>query len=224
MDATPENTPPSGSDGVAPTSGQDKQEIKREILDFVKLVAWFLVIFLGLRTYVIEGYEVQGPSMLPTLENNQRILVFKLPHKLSSWGLLGDLAVIKPGDIVVFESPDAPGKRYVKRVIAAGPKATDRNTVDAEAGGGDAKGGVPVRFDHGKVYVNNHILEEAYLTERARNSHDTQDLVLGAGELYVLGDNRGVSKDSRSFNAIHDEKIIGKAVFRFWPLNRINSI
>lgn len=223
MDATPEHSPSSGSSPAPPVSGNDKQEIKREIIDFVKLVAWFLVIFLGLRTYVIEGYEVQGPSMLPALENNQRILVFKLPHKLSEWGVLGDLAVIKQGDIIVFESPDAPGKRYVKRVIAAGPKADGRNTVDAEAEGG---GGtvVPVKFDRGTVYVNNHVLDEEYLTERARNSHDTQDLLLQAGEFYVLGDNRGVSKDSRSFDAIHDEVIIGKAVFRFWPLNRISSI
>ena len=59
--------------------------IKAEFTELVKMVVWFLVLFFFLKWAVIEGYEVQGPSMEPTLWNNERILVFKLPHKLSQW-------------------------------------------------------------------------------------------------------------------------------------------
>lgn len=203
----------------------DNQELKREVTDFVKLVFWFLIIFLALRTYVIEGYEVQGPSMIPNLENSERILVLKLPHILSKFRPFRGIDAISPGDIVVFDSPSNPNKRYVKRVIAMGPKFNAAKTVGAEAHeGSDGPGAVSVRFDRGKVYVNNHFIEEDYLRPEAKVSSDVQELNLGTGEYYVLGDNRPVSKDSRSFEAIHDKSIIGRAVLRFWPPQRISLL
>ncbi len=204
---------------------QDRQTLQREIIDFVKLVVWFLIIFLALRTYVIEGYEVQGDSMNPNLVNNERILVLKLPHILSKSGFFGGVEGVAPGDIVVFDSPDAANKRYVKRVIAKGPKGTSTKTVDAESMDSQTSSdGVHVQFNRGKVYVDNHLYEEAYLSDEARISFDIQMLTLGPGEYYVLGDNRPVSKDSRSFKAIDDDRIIGKAIIRFWPPSRIGLI
>ena len=207
-------------------SPPDKQELKREILDFVKLVVWFLIIFLGLRQYVIEGYEVQGESMEPTLSNNERILVFKLPHELSKLSLFRGIDAIHPGDIIVFESPDNTDKRYVKRVIAMGPKKRSGRTVGAQGpeGAGDSVDEVLVTFERGEVFVNNHKLEETYIAPGARRSDGYQSLKLGPGEYYVLGDNRNVSKDSRSFDAIVDGTIIGKAVIRFWPPSEISLL
>ena len=207
-------------------SPPDKQELKREILDFVKLVVWFLIIFLGLRQYVIEGYEVQGESMEPTLSNNERILVFKLPHELSKLSLFRGIDAIHSGDIVVFESPDNKDKRYVKRVIAMGPKKRSGRMVGAEGpeGAGDPVGEVLVTFERGEVFVNNRKLEEAYVAPGAGRSQERQTLYLGQGEYYVLGDNRNVSKDSRSFDAISDEAIIGRAVIRFWPPSEISFL
>lgn len=202
---------------------QDKQDLKREVIDFVKLVVWFLVIFLSLKFFVLEGYEVQGESMEPNLYTNERILVLKLPHELSK--IISAIDAFEPGDIIVFDSPDTPGKRYVKRVIAMGPKSDGSKTVDAETEAGTANGSeVLVLFDHGKVYVNNRIIEEKYLSEDNRTSSDKQELTLGSDEIYVLGDNRKVSKDSRNFKAIHDDAIIGKAVLRFWPPSRISFL
>ena len=204
----------------------DKQELKREILDFVKLVVWFLIIFLGLREFVIEGYEVQGESMEPTLSNNERILVFKLPHQLSRVSLFRGIDAIHSGDIIVFESPDNTDKRYVKRVIAMGAKKQSSQTVDAEGpdGQGDSPGGVQVIFEQGEVFVNNHKIDEPYIAPGSRRSHERQILNLGQGEYYVLGDNRNVSKDSRSFDAIHDGSVIGRAVIRFWPPSEISFL
>lgn len=208
-----------------PTSKPDKQELKHEVIDFVKLVVWFLVIFFTLRTYVIEGYEVQGTSMIPTLENNERILVLKLPQKLSRIGLFsGWMEPIEPGDIVVFDSPDTSNKRYVKRVIALGGKSSSGNTVDAESQDSQVEGGVEVVFNRGEVFVNNSRVEEDYLRNESRTSSDRQRLTLNAGEYYVLGDNRGVSKDSRSFDAVQDDALIGRALLRFWPPSRIGLL
>ena len=211
---------------AAAQSPPDKQELKREVLDFLKLVVWFLIIFLGLRQYVIEGYEVQGESMEPTLSNNQRILVFKLPHELSKLSLFRGLNAIEPGDIIVFESPDNLTKRYVKRVIAMGSKKQSGQTVGAQ-GPEDAGDPVPqvlVTYERGVVYVNNKKIEEPYIAPGARRSDEHQELLLSPGEYYVLGDNRNVSKDSRSFNAIADETLIGKAVIRFWPPSEISLL
>ena len=200
----------------------DRQEIRREIIDFVKLIVWFLILILGLRTYVIEGYEVQGESMEPYIETRERILVLKLPHVLSQFSLFRGIDAIKPGDVVVFDSPGDPDKRYVKRVIAIGPKRDNSRTVGAADRDGQSSPdeAVLVRFDRGAVYVNNHIIEEDYLEADARVSKETQSLTLGPGEYYVLGDNRKSSKDSRSFDAIKDDMIIGKVVLRFWPPRR----
>ncbi len=204
----------------------DKQELKREVLDFIKLVIWFLIIFLGLRQFVIEGYEVQGESMEPALSNNQRILVFKLPHELSKFRLFKGIDAIEPGDIVVFESPDNSDKRYVKRVIAMGPKKTHGRVAGAQGpeGEDDSSDKVLVTYERGQVYVNNKKLEEDYIAPGAQRYDDKQNLLLSPGEYYVLGDNRNVSKDSRSFDAIADGTIIGKAVIRFWPPSRISFL
>ena len=218
MESAPQVTP-------APTgdpSASAKNELRREILDFVKLVAWFLVIFLGLRAFVVEGYEVQGESMEPSLDNNERILVLKLPHKLAQWGVFGGINAIDPGDVVVFESPDSTGKRYVKRVIAMGPRS--KGGSQAAHASTELGQHVKVVFDRGDVYVNNNRVDEPYLSEDARITHERQELDLGPGDYYVLGDNRSVSKDSRSFEAIDDDAIIGKAVLRFWPPSKISLV
>lgn len=204
----------------------EKHELRREIVDFLKLVAWFLIIFLGLRAYVIEGYEVQGESMEPTLTNNERILVLKLPHELSKFSLFRGLNAVEPGDIVVFDSPDNSGKRYVKRVIAKGAQARSGQTVSAGSAHAATNPSrqVLVTYDHGDVYVNNRRVEQDYLADNARVTPERQDLALGPGDYYVLGDNRVVSKDSRSFDAIHDNAIIGTAILRFWPPSRISFL
>lgn len=219
---------PDGLPEAKPSDGlPDRQELKREVLDFIKLVVWFLIIFLGLRSFVIEGYEVQGESMEPTLSNNERILVLKLPHQLSQWSLFSGIDAIEPGDIVVFNSPDVADKRYVKRVIAMGPAGdSGGRTVGAE-GRDDSpapSNAIAVVFERGEVFVNNRKIEEDYLSPALRPSEEHQELLLGPAEYYVLGDNRNVSKDSRSFNAITDGAIIGKAVIRFWPPSEISLL
>jgi len=212
-----------------PTTGADtgEQEVKREVIEFVKMVVWFLALFIVLRTFVIEGYEVQGPSMEPTLQTRERILVLKLPYVLSQWSLFGGWDPIDAGDIVVFKSPGDDSKRYVKRVVAKGPKKRGSKTVGAEEHPGDAPSGstVSVGTAEGKLYVNQRRVEEDYLPAGADpHMKDSGEATLGPGKYYMLGDNRGKSKDSRVFGPVSGERLIGKAVLRFWPPRKLSLL
>ncbi len=200
---------------------QVAQEARREVIEFVKLVFWFLVLFFALKTYVIEGYEVQGPSMEPALYDEQRILVFKLPHLLSRFSPFSGLEPIRPGDIIVFKSPDEPSKRYVKRVIAKGPPPRKGAAAAARKGEGGYPPGqtATVSIDRGEIYVNNRRIPPTKILGGSSWEHETcGEVVLGPGDYFVLGDNRAISKDSRNFGVVHSDQIIGKAVVRFWPL------
>ncbi len=205
--------------------GQHKQEAKREFLDLIKLVVMFLLVFWVVKSFVIEGYEVQGESMLPTLEDRDRILVFKLPHELSRISLFSGLQPFDDTDIIVFEETNA--KRLVKRIIAHNPRQKG-NTVDAQPlENHDVTNPnlVKVEFDQGAVRINDwQIDESAYLPEEAGKTRGKDLCMLHPGEYYVLGDHRQVSKDSRNFKAITDKQIIGKAVLRFWPLSRFKFL
>lgn len=205
-----------------------KQELKREAIEFVKMVVWFLILFVAVRTYIVEGYEVQGTSMAPTLHDNERILVFKLPHVLS--GLFGGIEGINDGDIVVFDSPPDEGshKRFVKRVIAKGPNKRNGKVAGAQQHDTATfpSDMVSVKFAEGIVYVNNHPILENYINrDKNKDIHYSEDeVLLKPGEYYVMGDNRNVSKDSRRFGPIVDDNMIGTAVFRFWPPSKIGFL
>jgi signal peptidase I len=201
-------------------------EVRREIVEFVKVVVWFLVLFFMLRFFVIEGYEVQGPSMEPTLLNGERILVSKLPLILSKFRIFDAIDPIQEGDIVVLNGPDGSNKRYVKRVVARGPERERSNTVDASGHSmNEFEDGVLLNISDGELYVNSQRVHEDYLSEDRRIIATSPiEELLGPGTFFVLGDNRPVSKDSRNFHAIDEEDIIGKAVLRFWPLKRFNLL
>lgn len=212
----------------APESGShvpaDRQhEMRREVTEFVKMVVWFLVLFIVLKTYVIEGYEVQGPSMQPTLQDRERILVFKLPHLLNRSGWFDWVTPFERGDIVVFQSPDDTDKRFVKRVIATGPPA-QVNTASANADDGE-NDNTEVEIAEGSIYVDDQRIDEPYFNDPVVMRPAPRRIVdVGPGDLFVMGDNRNVSKDSRAFGAVENDAIIGRALLRIWPLSRFGLL
>ncbi|MBI1318924.1 MAG: signal peptidase I [Candidatus Hydrogenedens sp.] len=211
--------------GHAAESGT-RHEVRHEIVELFKLVALFLVIFIGLKSFVLAGYEVQGPSMYPTLEDRERILVWKLPHELHKLPLFGWVQPFERSDIIVFNSTVEPNKRYVKRIVAMGPAAERDDTVAAgTVEPEDESHPVKVTYEEGRIFVDDTQINEPYLQDEERTSYEKREpIMLGPGQYYVLGDHRSVSKDSRSFGAIDDSQIIGEAVFRFWPPSRFGLI
>lgn len=204
-----------------------RQEIRHEVTELVKLVGLFLLIFVGLKAFVLEGYEVQGPSMEPNFQDRDRILVWKLPHQVSQLPMMSWIRPFEQRDVVVFDSTVEPNKRYIKRVIAAGPPAEKPgNTASASVETPEPTGPqVKVQYDRGGVFVDEWRLEEPYLMESETRSPETREpVLLGPGEFYVMGDHRSVSKDSRSFGPIQETQIVGEAVFRFWPLDRFGLV
>lgn len=172
------------------------ENARRELVDFVKMVVWFSLFFFCLRTFVVEGFEIQGSSMEPTLEENERLFVLKFVYRFDEVG---------HGDVVVFLYPEDPSRRFIKRVIGLP---------------GDA-----VEVQDGKVLVNGTQLQETYVEERyIRPGENISRLTVPPDCYYVLGDHRSVSSDSRGGWFVPRKNIIGKAVLRFWPVTRFGTI
>lgn len=220
MSEDPKKAAISAESGAVPT----KREMRQEIRELAKMVLVFLIQFWALKVYVIEGYEVQGPSMSPTLQDHERILVLKLPHNLSKLALFSWVDGIEAGDIIVFKSDEEVNKRYIKRVVAEGPKPDRGQVVDADPRDAAPEEGVQVEMRKGHVFVDDEAVEDAYLVPEERDSRDSFRQRVGAGEYFVLGDHRSISKDSRSFGPVNENQIVGKAFLRFWPLNKFGLL
>jgi signal peptidase I len=118
------------------------------------------------------------------------------------------LGPVRRGDVVVFHvqggAPGAPKLSYIKRVIAVG---------------GDV-----VRVDHGTVFVNGTALAEPYVPERFRDERSMEAMAVPAGELFVMGDHRTISSDSREFGPVAAAAVYGKAQFVYWPVAELGTV
>lgn len=169
-----------------------------------KLLLWICGVLIGvilLRSFVLEVYVVVGESMDPSLKADEHLLVNKLARPLG---------MIQRGDILVFRHPDAPNKHLIKRMIA--------------------KAGESVRIDAGRVYIKESAesdelpLPELYLSDKARAPGIFEARVtVPEGCVYVMGDNRLNSRDSRAFGAIDQEQIVGEAVLVIWPGRQLRA-
>jgi signal peptidase I len=168
------------------------------------LAAAGLITFV-LRSYVVEPFYVPSGSMETTLHgcpgcNDDYLLVDKLSYRLHD---------IHHGDVVVFTKPpglSAPDNVLVKRVIATG--------------------GERIALRGGKVFVNDKQIDEPYLNPACggTTNPETQpaEVTVPKGDVWVMGDNRCDSQDSRSFGPIKDSTVIGRAFVVVWPLSRLH--
>jgi signal peptidase I len=157
---------------------------KRFIKDILETLVLAVVLFIGINA-VSARVRVDGYSMRPTLEDGEFVLVSKVSYKLSEY---------ERGDIIVFHFPLNPKEELIKRVI-----------------------GLPgdhVRMEGGQVFLNGHLLDEAYIAEAPRYSGDW---TVTEGTLFVLGDNRNNSNDSKDWGLLPQENVVGKAVLIYWP-------
>lgn len=203
------------------TDTTDRFDLLHEVISLAKFLCLLIALVWAIHTFVFEGYEVWGPSMLTTLEEGDRIIVFKLPCKLKNLPLIPESWKIHEGDIIVFEGEDPSHRKYIKRVLAMVPSDTPKNIVNASGKSGQEKIHKKVEYHKGKLYINNQLVKEPYLNPAYQESSEEDLVFLNPGEYYVLGDNRKISKDSRYFGPIRENQIVGKAIFRFWPISKI---
>jgi len=165
------------------------------------LSAWLrdLIISLAISCFIIiflyQPVKVEGTSMMPSLEDQERIFVNKFVYRLEP---------IQRGDIVVFRYPRDPSKSFIKRVIGL---AGDHILIDA-----------------GRVYVNGNLLDEDYVPRAYEDLRSYPELVVPPDGYFVLGDHRSLSNDSRDFGAVNQSYIYGKAVFGYWPVDKMGRV
>ena len=139
-------------------------------------------------TFLYQPVRVEGTSMLPRLEDSDRLFINKFVYRFEA---------IERGDVVVFHYPRDPEKSYIKRVIAL---PGDR-----------------LRIDHGQVWLNGKPLRERYVPEEYRDSRSMAEMVIPEDSYFMMGDHRSISSDSREFGPVDRSLIYGKAVFVYWP-------
>lgn len=139
-------------------------------------------------TFLYQPVRVEGTSMLPRLEDRDRLFINKFVYHVEG---------IERDDIVVFHYPRDPQKSYIKRVIAL---PGDR-----------------IAIDHGVVVLNGRALSEPYVPEEYRDTRSMAEMVVPEGYYFMMGDHRSISSDSREFGPVERSLIYGKAVFVYWP-------
>jgi signal peptidase I len=174
-----------------------RQSGRRKVVEWVLLIAIALVVALVIKAFFFQAFYIPSDSMVPTLQKDDRVLVNKLSYKLHD---------VHRGDIVVFTKPpkeQSDIKDLVKRVIAL-----PNETVEAH---------------DGHVFVQGHELDEPYLSDDVVQADFTKQTV-PSGYVWVMGDNRANSEDSRVFGPIKESSIVGRAFVRIWPVTRLGFL
>jgi signal peptidase I len=169
------------------------------LLEIVETLVLTLIIFLVIQGFVAQPYKVEQQSMEQSLEPGQYVLVDKLTPRFDTY---------KRGDVVVFSPPQEWGSNstpFIKRVIGVA---------------GDS-----IEIKEGSVLVNDQLIEERYVfaedgePQETNPSFSTNQWVVPEGQLFVMGDHRSASQDSRHFGPIQVENVIGRAWLRYWPFD-----
>jgi signal peptidase I len=147
--------------------------------------------------FVYQPVKVEGTSMMPALADQERIFVNKFIYRFG-------IGEIERGDLVVFWLPEDRDKSYIKRVIGL---PGDR-----------------VKIDRGTVVVNGRRLREDYIPPEYRDSFSMPSVGVGPDHYFVLGDRRYSSNDSRNWGLLPRTCVYGKAVFVYWPLDRLGPV
>ena len=181
-------------------SGDESKDIwQRKTAKVLKSWVRDLAISLAISGFVIiflyQPVKVEGTSMLPGLQDQERIFINKFVYRLEP---------ISRGDIVVFHYPRDPVKSYIKRVVGIG--------------------GDRIRIDEGAVYLNGSPLPESYVPLEFSDRRSMPETTVPLNAYFVMGDHRSMSNDSREFGFVEQQYIYGKAAFVYWPLEKVGTL
>jgi len=186
-------------DNLFETSGREPRSARKKgagVVEYlVILLVSFALVFGFIRPFVMEAFWIPSGSMFPTLQINDRVLVNKFIYRFTE---------PERGDIVVFESVDDPDADLIKRVVGLpGDEIVLRN---------------------GELFLNGEPQKEPYTNKNLPDPNSLARTAVPKGHVFVMGDNRGISQDSRAFGPLPKENIEGEAFLRFWPLDRIGGL
>ena len=186
-------------DQLFETSGRERRYAPKRgggVVEYlVILLVAFALVFGFVRPFVAEAFYIPSESMVPTLEVDDRVLVNKFIYRFTE---------PERGDIVVFESLEDSDQDLIKRVV-----------------------GVPgdeIAVRDGKLFVNGEPQRESYTNEKLPDVSLYTKTIVPKGHVFVMGDNRANSQDSRRFGPLPKENIEGEAFLRFWPPGRIGLL
>ena len=192
-----ESDSPPDADVPDPEESAPRSNAK-SILEWVGVIVGALLVALLIKTFLLQAFYIPSRSMEPTLRIGDRVLVNKLSYKVHD---------INRGDIVVFERPkDEPPdaiKDLIKRVIGLP--------------------GETVSTQNGQVYIDGRPLDEPYLPA-GTVTDNLPPTKVPEDEVFVMGDNRGDSRDSRYFGPIDEGLIVGRAFVRIWPVTHLGFL
>lgn len=207
-----ESVPAAADDRPEP---RDQPSTTRSVVEWVLVVAGAVAVALLVRVFAVQAFYIPSESMEPTLEVNDRVLVNRLSYKLHD---------VNRGDVVVFEKPAS----LVSPVGATEIKDLIKRVV--------ALPGESVVFQDGDVYVDGRPLEEPYLPTGTMTQPGpggaTWDhrcvpddpCVVPEGTVWVMGDNRSNSEDSRWIGPVDQDLIVGRAFVTVWPVDRLGGL
>ncbi len=170
------------------------------VMDILETVVFVGSLFIVMYLFILQPNQVKGASMEPSFISGDYILTSKVTYKLRP---------VQRGDVIVFKSPKNPDIDYIKRVIGLP--------------------GDKINFKNGEVYVNDIQLSEGYISAKtnlweAGYSKENTPVIVPEGQIFVMGDNRPRSSDSREFGPVSEESIVGQVFYRYFPANKVGLI
>jgi signal peptidase I len=180
-----------------PNQGHSSRSGIFAALSWIRDLAFSVLLAVILIVFIYQPVKVEGTSMMPALTDQERIFINKFTYRFGSGN-------IEHSDLVVFWFPLDRTKSYIKRVIALP--------------------GDTVQIDNGTVYVNGTQLDEPYVPNEYRDRQSQALLTVPPDNYFVLGDHRSSSNDSRAWGTVERKYIYGKAVFVYWPLDKMGRL
>ncbi|MFH1827485.1 MAG: signal peptidase I [bacterium] len=169
------------------------------VIEILETIAFVGSIFIVIYLFIMQPNQVKGSSMYPSLNEGDYIFTSKITYKFRD---------MERGDIVVFRSPENPDIEFIKRIIGLA--------------------GDEIMISDNKVYLNNQIIQENYINQYTPTPNNAflkegVPIIVPQDHVFIMGDHREVSSDSRIFGPIPISSLIGQVFYRYYPLNKVGA-